>query len=224
MGRSAPVTGPRRFPGTILPCFRPLNTSRFCALDLAVTYEGLATTLFRHSEPVKKLVWRLQSVERDQRISWEKFLDFAVQKEHIPASKEEWDRIIEELQMLAADATLTVQQACEEWQRALQRDSLLFGFQQMCQDSLAATVLVGARNEGSEQDPDTDSAEGVDAWADYALKEFLSRHELASHFAAFQQEECSFLGDIVALDEEDVAAFGFLADSEKGRLSSAIPR
>ena len=85
-----PVTGPGLCHATVLPCICPLNASRFRASDHTGTYEGVATTLFGHSEPVKKLVWRLQSVERDQLISWEEFLDFAEQKEHIPGSKEEW--------------------------------------------------------------------------------------------------------------------------------------
>ena len=48
------------------------------------TFEGLATTLFGHSTPVRELVWSLQAKGDSVTIGWEEFISFAEKEDHIP--------------------------------------------------------------------------------------------------------------------------------------------
>ena len=48
------------------------------------TFEGLATTLFGHSTPVRELVWSLQAKGDSFTIGWEEFISFAEKEDHIP--------------------------------------------------------------------------------------------------------------------------------------------
>lgn len=88
------------------------------AID-ASTYEGIATTLFGHSQPVRTLVrhtnpppshfraklirppnsqvWSLQSKGPGHKIGWDEFIAFAEHNDHIPSTAEEWEKIVEVL-------------------------------------------------------------------------------------------------------------------------------
>eukprot|EP01043_Picozoa_sp_COSAG02_P022798 COSAG02_NODE_1195_length_13940_cov_15.482407_11_plen_113_part_00 len=66
------------------------------AID-ASTYEGIATTLFGHSQPVRTLVWSLQSKGLGHKIGWDEFIAFAEHDDHIPSTAEEWEKIVEVL-------------------------------------------------------------------------------------------------------------------------------
>lgn len=84
------------------------------AID-ASTYEGIATTLFGHSQPVRTLVWSLQSKGPGHKIGWDEFIAFAEQDDHIPSTAEEWEKIVEVLgardAMLGAEAVFQTQYA-----------------------------------------------------------------------------------------------------------------
>lgn len=73
------------------------------AID-ASTYEGIATTLFGHSQPVRSLVWSLQSKGPGHKIGWDEFIAFAEHDEHIPSTAEEWEKIVEVLGALLMSA------------------------------------------------------------------------------------------------------------------------
>ena len=66
----------------------------------ASTYEGIATTLFGHSQSVRTLVWSLQSKGEGHKIPWDEFIAFAEKDDHIPTSAEDWEKFVEVLAML----------------------------------------------------------------------------------------------------------------------------
>ena len=66
----------------------------------AATYEGIATTLFGHSQSVRTLVWSLKSKGFDHKIGWDEFIAFAEKDDHIPTTAEDWKKIVEVLAML----------------------------------------------------------------------------------------------------------------------------
>ena len=66
----------------------------------ASTYEGMATTLFGHSQSVRTLVWSLQSKGEGHKIPWDEFIAFAEKDDHIPTSAEDWEKFVEVLAML----------------------------------------------------------------------------------------------------------------------------
>ena len=66
----------------------------------ASTYEGIATTLFGHSQSVRTLVWSLQSKGAGHKIGWDEFIAFAENDDHIPTTAEDWEKIVEVLAML----------------------------------------------------------------------------------------------------------------------------
>ena len=102
------------------------------AID-ASTYEGIATTLFGHSQPVRTLVWSLQSKGPGHKIGWDEFIAFAEQDDHIPSTAEEWEKIVEVLG--ACDAMLGTELSLRQNSHAVR-----VGAVQLCSTSTSQPI------------------------------------------------------------------------------------